>query len=144
MTIALQILIPIVVGISVAVQALFMSEVDRSAGTIEAMFVTYGGGGLLITLVMLARRGGNIAVLAAVPPYVLFAGVLGLIVVGGISFSVPRIGLVPTFTTIVTMQFIASALIDHYGLFGATIRAMSVSRGAGIAMLLAGVWLIVR
>ena len=144
MTTSLQILIPIVVGILVALQALFMAEVDRSAGTIEAMFVTYAGGGLLITLVMLARRGGNLSVLATVPPYVLFAGVFGLIIVGGISFSVPRIGLVGTFTTIVAMQFIASALIDHYGLFGATIRAMSVSRAAGIAMLLGGVWLIVR
>jgi transporter family-2 protein len=144
MTSSLQILIPIVVGISVAVQAQFMAEVDRSAGTIVAMFVTYGGGGLLITLVMLALGGGNISALATVPPTVLFAGVLGLIIVGGISFSAPRIGLVGTFTTIVTVQFIASALIDHYGFFGATVRAMSVSRVAGIAMLLGGVWMIVR
>ena len=135
----------IAVGISVAIQALFMAEVDRSVGTIEAMFVTYGGGGLLIALVMIARKGGNIAALATVPLYVLlFAGVFGLIIVGGISYSAPRIGLVGTFTMIVTVQFISSALIDHYGLFGATVRAMSVSRTAGIAMLLGGLWLIVR
>ena len=98
MTSSLQMFLLIAVGISVAIQALFMAEVDRSVGTIEAMFVTYGGGGLLIALVMIARKGGNIAALATVPLYVLlFAGVFGLIIVGGISYSAPRIGLVGTF-----------------------------------------------
>ena len=144
MTSSLQMFLLIAVGISVAIQALFMAEVDRSVGTIEAMFVTYGGGGLLIALVMIARKGGNIAALATVPLHVLSAGVFGLIIVGGISYSARQIGLVGTFTMIVTVQFISSALIDHYGLFGATVRAMSVSRTAGIAMLLGGLWLIVR
>lgn len=139
-----QILIPVVVGVAVAIQAQFMGQIDRGAGTLESMFVTYGGGGLLIALILLARGGGNIGAFGNLPWYVFTAGVFGLIIVGGISFSAARIGLVATFTTIVTMQFVASALIDHYGLLGATVRAMSVSRAAGIVMLLAGVWLIVR
>jgi transporter family-2 protein len=36
------------------------------------------------------------------------------------------------------------AVIDHYGLFDATVRSLDVSRAAGIGLLLAGVWLIVR
>jgi transporter family-2 protein len=144
MTSSWQILFPIVVGIAVAVQAQFMGQIDRGAGTLESMFVTYGGGGLLITLIMLVRRGGNAAALTTLPTHVLFAGVFGLIIVGGISYGTARIGLVGTFTTIVTVQFISSALMDHYGLLGATVRTMSVSRVAGIGMLLVGVWLIVR
>jgi len=121
-----------------------MGQVDRAAGTLESIFVTYGGGGLLITLIMIARGGGNLSAAAGLPWYVFFAGSFGLVIVTGISYSVPRLGLVATFTTIVTVQFIAGALIDHYGWLGATIRTMNVSRAAGIAMLLGGIWLIVR
>ncbi len=139
-----QILIPAMVGFAVVLQAQFMGRIDRGAGTLEAILVTYGGGGLLIVLIMLARRGGNVAALAGLPWYVFAAGVFGLIIVGGISFSTGRIGLVATFTTIVAAQFITSAVVDHFGLFGATVRTMNVSRIVGIGVLLTGVWLIVR
>jgi transporter family-2 protein len=139
-----QLLIPVAVGAAVAVQAQVMGQIDRASGTLESMFVTYAGGGLLITIVMLARRGGNASALIGLPWYTFLAGLFGLIIVGGISFSVPRLGLVATFTTIVSFQFVVGSLIDHYGWIGATVRTMTVSRIAGIGMLLGGVWLIVR
>jgi len=141
---SLQILIPVVVGLAVAVQAQFMALIDRGAGTLESMLVTYGGGGFLIVLITIFRRGGNAAALAGLPWYVLTAGIFGLIIVGGISFSAGRIGLVSTFATIVTVQLVGSAVIDHYGLIGATVRTMTVSRVAGVGLLLGGLWLIIR
>jgi transporter family-2 protein len=144
MTSTIQILIPVLVGLAVSVQAQFMGQITRAAGTLESTFVTYGTGGLVITLIMILRGGGHIGQLSGLPWHVYLAGVLGLCIVGGISSSVARIGVVATFTTIVAAQLAAGALIDHYGLFDATVRTLNVSRVAGIAMLLAGVWLIVR
>lgn len=139
-----QIVIPVIVGAAIAIQSQLMAQMDRTLGTLESICVTYGGGGMLIILVMLFRSWGNLSLSSGLPWYVFTAGLFGLVIVGGISFSAARLGLVATFTVIVAAQFILGALIDHYGLFASTVRTLDVSKGAGIALLLAGVWMILR
>jgi transporter family-2 protein len=53
-------------------------------------------------------------------------------------------GLSKAFTVIVATQFVVAALLDHFGLLGATVRPLELTRLAGIAVLIAGVWLIMR
>ena len=57
---ALLVSMPIVVGISIVIQAVFMAQMDRRMGTLESVFITYGVGFLIIGLVLLSRRGGNL------------------------------------------------------------------------------------
>jgi len=141
---ALLILVAAIGGISVAFQAQMMGLLDKSIGTLEGVFITYAGGGLLIALVLIFMRGGNLAVWRSLPWYAYSSGALGLIIVGAIGYSAPRLGLVATFTIIVSCQFIVAALIDHYGILGATIRPLDLSRILGISLLLAGIWLTMR
>ncbi len=131
-------------GVAVAIQAQMMGQLDKSLGTIESVFITYGGGGLLIGIVMLAMRGGNLSSISAVPLYTLLAGAVGLLIVGSIGYSVPRLGLVAAFTLMVSAQFISGALMDHYGLLGAELRQLTMSRVLGIAIMLLGVWIVIR
>ncbi len=140
----LVILIATLGGVAVAIQAQMVGQLDKSLGTIESVFITYGGGGLLIGFVMLAMRGGNLSSISAVPLYTLLAGAVGLLIVGTIGYSVPRIGLVAAFTLIVSAQFISGALIDHYGLLGAELRQLTMSRVLGIAIMLLGVWIVIK
>jgi len=140
----LQVVIPVVVGVAIAVQSQLMAQIDRSMGTLESVFVTYGGGGLLIGMIMLVRLGGQFSLSAPLPWYAFTTGAFGLVIVGGIAFSAARLGLVATFTVIVAAQFVMSALIDHFGLLDSAIRTFDVSRAAGIGVLLAGVWMILR
>jgi hypothetical protein len=42
---------------------------DRRIGTLESVFITYFSGGLLIGLIMLVQRGGNLGAGEAVPWY---------------------------------------------------------------------------
>ncbi len=93
---------------------------------------------------MLASRGGNLRAFQAVPWYALSSGLVGLIIIGSIGYTVPRLGLSKAFTIIVTSQFLVAAILDHYGLLGAAVRPMDLSRLAGMALLVGGVWLIVR
>ena len=142
-------LIPVIIiaaigGIAVTLQAQFMGLMDKSIGTLESMFITYGTGGLLIGFAMLVNRGGNLAAWDSVPWYSLSAGVLGLIIVGTIGYSTPRLGLVTAFTIIVASQFIVGALLDHFGILGADLRPLNLSRLGGIGVMLLGVWLIIR
>jgi transporter family-2 protein len=69
---------------------------------------------------------------------------MGLIIVGVIGYSVPRLGLVVTFTIMVSMQFLVGALLDHFGLVGAAVRPLDLSRLLGMAILMLGTWLTIR
>lgn len=132
-------------GIAVAVQAQFMGQIDKQVGTLGNLFITYGGGGLMIGMVMLFHRDVNLAAWSTLPPYVLLlSGALGLVIVGTIGYCTPRIGLVTTLTIVVAAQFIVGALVDHLGGFGAAIRPLDLTRFLGIGLMLVGTWLIVR
>lgn len=131
-------------GVATALQAHFMGLMDRRLGTLESVFITYFGGGILIGLVMLIQRGGNLSASAAVPWYVYFSGALGLVIVGALAYSAPRLGLVAAFTIFVAAQFAMGALIDHFGWMGSAVRPLTFSRLAGMTVVLAGVWLIIR
>jgi transporter family-2 protein len=138
------ILLAVVGGIAVALQGQFMGLLDRTLGTRESIFVTYASGGLIITLLMLAFRGGNLKNWQAVPWYAFGTGILGLIIVGSIGYVVPRLGLAKGFTLIVASQFVIAALIDHFGFFGAGVRPLDLARLLGLSLILLGVWIVVR
>jgi transporter family-2 protein len=121
-----------------------MGVMDDNLGTVESMFITYGGGGLLIGLIMLALKGGNLEAWPTVPWYALSASVLGLIVVGILGFTAPRLGLVPVLTLFVASQFFVGAGLDHFGLLGAEVRPLDLSRASGLGAILLGVWLVLR
>jgi transporter family-2 protein len=131
-------------GIAVALQAQFMALMDKQIGTLESVFITYGGGGVLIGLAMLLSRGGNLADWQTVPGYTLTSGALGLIIVGSIGYGTARMGLVTAMTIIIAAQFISGAVIDHFGWLGANLKPLELYRLCGIGLMLLGTWLVVR
>jgi transporter family-2 protein len=131
-------------GVAVGLQAQFMGLMDKAMGTLESVFVTYAGGGTLIAIVMLVHGGKNLTAWRAVPWYALTAGGMGLIIVGTIAYTVPRLGLVVALTILVASQFLMGAALDHFGLMGAPLRPLDLSRLLGVAVVFVGIWLIMR
>lgn len=125
-------------------QAQLMGHLDRSMGTIESVFITYGTGAVVIGLIMLAMRGGNLGEWHIAPWYAYSAGLLGLVIVGCIGYATPRLGLAVTLTIAVATQFTMAAIVHHFGLLGADQQPMDVSKLSGMAAILFGVWLMVR
>lgn len=136
--------VAIIGGVAVALQAQLMGLLDRGLGTLESVFITYGTGGLIVGLLMLLQRGGNLSLWHSLPWYAFLSGAVGLVIVATIGFSVPRLGLVSAFTLIVAAQFIVGALLDHYGFLGAEVRELNLQKIIGMLILLLGVWLTVR
>ncbi len=131
-------------GMAVAIQAQFMGLMDRSIGNAEAVFITYCGGGVLIAGLLLLMRGGNLGEWCSVPWYALTSGIFGLVIVGSIGYSVPRLGLVASMTILVAAQLLTGAVLDHFGLLGADPRPLDLSRIAGMGVLVGGIWLTIR
>lgn len=139
----LLIAIAAVAGIAVALQGQFMGIMDRTAGTVTSVFITYGTGGLAAVLLWLLRRE-PLAPARSFPPYVWIAGGLGLIIVGALGYAAPRLGLSRTIVVMVASQLLAALLIDHFGLFGANPRSLDAGRAAGFLLTIGGVWLTLR
>ncbi len=131
-------------GLAVTLQAQFMGVMTDRLGAIESIFITYGTGGVAIGLVMLATRGGNLAAWTSVPWYVLTSGLLGLLIVGAIGYTVPRLGLVAALSLLILAQFAMASVVDHFGLFGAEVRPFDAGRAVGLAAVLIGSWLVLR
>ncbi len=143
-TFILLVVVAAIGGIAVTLQAQFMGLMDSGMGTLESMFITYGSGAALISIAILLLRGANLGAWRSVPAYALTAGVLGLIIIGAIGYTVPRLGLVPALTILVAAQFIAAGLINHFGILGASLQPLDLTRLLGMAVVLFGIWLIIR
>ncbi len=136
--------IVVAAGIAAALQAHFMGVMSTEIGALESMFITYGLGGVAVTLLVALNRGGNLASWRAVPSYMLLAGIAGLVIVGGLGLGASRLGLVATISIYVAISFVVSAAIDHFGWMGADVRSLDVGRLLGVAFLFVGAWLIIR
>ena len=136
--------IAIMGGVAIALQGQFMGLLDRALGTVSSVFITYVGGGLMITMLLIAFRGGNLKNWQGVPWYAFSSGILGLVIVGSIGYVVPRLGVAKGFTLTVASQFLIASLIDHFGFFGAAVRPMEMTRSLGLCLMLLGVWLVVK
>ncbi len=131
-------------GAAIALQAQFTGTMDREMGTLESVFVTYVGGGIIVAVAMLVAGGGNLENWRRLPPYVFAAGALGLVIIGTIAFTVNRIGLVRALVFITTSQYLFSAVMSHFGLLGADLKPIDLGRVAGMALMVGGMYLVVR
>lgn len=144
MNIVAPVLLMLVAGSAISFQSLFSGTLGSRVGVMESAFIIHLGGLLLAGLILVGMRGGNLSAWRTVPWYVLSAGFLGVLIVGGYSFAVPRLGLAASLTLAIVVQLILGAVLDHFGILGAAQRSFDLWRGAGIVVLLAGTWLILR
>ena len=143
-TILFIILIGLAGGVAVGLQSPMASMITQRLGTFESVFIIHIGGAVIALIPLLIYGGGKLSQWRSVPWYALGAGVFGLVVIAAISYMIPRVGVAASITTIVAGQLLVSVILDHYGLLGASIRTLDVTRALGLAVLLVGVWLTVK
>lgn len=143
-SILLIILIGLVGGVAVGLQAPMASMITQRLGTFESVFIVHLGGALVALLPLLFYGGGNLARWRELPWYTLVAGVFGLIVIGAISYMIPHVGVAAAVITIVAGQMLVSTVLDHFGWLGGMGRPMDLTRAIGLAVVLVGVWLTVK
>lgn len=143
-SILLIILIGLIGGVAVGLQSPLASMITQRLGLFESVFIVHIGGALIALIPLLIFGGGRLVEWRNVPWYALYAGIFGLVVIGSISYMIPRVGIAAAITTIVAGQLLVGTILDHYGLLGAAGRSMDLTRGFGMAVVLVGVWLTVK
>lgn len=143
-SILLILLIGLAGGVAVGLQSPLASMLTQRLGMFESVFILHVGGAIFALLPLLFYGGGKLAQWRSVPWYALLAGIFGLIVIGAISYMIPRIGVAGAITTIVAGQLLVSMVLDQFGWLGAMARPMDPARAIGLAVVLLGVWLTVR
>lgn len=91
-------------------------------------------------LVALVTGPGAVARLGLAPAHLFLGGVLVAFYVLSITYIAPVIGVGNAVFFVLLGQLIAAAVIDHFGLFGAQVSPVTLTRVAGLGLMAAGVF----
>ena len=96
----------------------------------------------LCALVVTALSGHlpRVAGAGSAPKHLFLAGALVAFYVLSITWVAPKFGVGNAVFFVLLGQLISAAAIDHFGLFGAQVSPLSLTRAAGIGIMAAGVW----
>lgn len=136
-------LIMLLAGIGIPVLAALNAALGQRLGSPLAAGVVLFCVALAAAVLVLFVSGssGNLAGLATVPKHLFLAGLLVAFYVLSITWVAPKFGVGNAVFFVLLGQLISAAAIDHFGLFGAQISPLSLTRAGGIALMAAGVWL---
>jgi len=140
----LVILIGLSGGAAVGIQSILAGVMGQKVGGTATSFIIHLGGMILSGILLFIRGGEKIQDWQTLPWYMLGAGIFGLILYQTINVTLPRVGGTMMITLIIIGQLLMGVIIDHFGLFGVTLRHIDLPRLLGVIALLAGGYLIAK
>lgn len=111
---------------------------------LQASLTNFLVGTVVLILLNIALRTSmpTISEMKAVPWYLFLGGAIGAMFVTSVVLLIPQIGVTTMLAASIAGQLIIAAIIDHYGFFGISVHTISLSRVAGIVLLILGIILI--
>jgi transporter family-2 protein len=133
------------VGGLIAAQPAVNAGLGRETGGLAAALISFAIGTLLLAgIVVVAGEAGGVSNTFKVPWYYLLGGVLGAAYVFTALVVVKEIGAGGVAAATITGQLILSVVLDRLGVLGLEETPITWERLLGVALLLAGTYLIVR
>jgi len=134
-------LIMLAAGVGIPILAALNAALGQYTGSPAAA-------ALVLFLVALAVTAGVTLItgpqaltqMAGAPKHLFLGGALVAFYVLSITYIAPHFGIGNAVFFVLLGQLISAAAIDQFGLFGAQISPLSLTRAAGIALMGAGVW----
>jgi transporter family-2 protein len=141
-------ILALLAGAGLVVQVGMNSRVGLALGgsTPAAALVNFLVGLTGLTLFLLATRVPfpSRDQIGAVPAWAWFGGLLGAFYVGAATYVGPRLGALLLLALTLAGQMIASLLVDHFGLLGFAQQPISLTKIAGVALLVVGILLVAK
>ncbi len=144
---ALAIALASIAGLVVPIQALLNARLGGVfGGTIAGVVVNFTVGLTLALCLALAMRIPlpTAAQFGQTQWWMYLGGFMGVTLVFSSAFAAPKLGAAFTIAIIVTAQLVTATALDHFGALGLAERPIGLERVIGIALLIAGVYLIQR
>ncbi|CZE48735.1 DMT family transporter [Campylobacter geochelonis] len=141
----LFIITAVVAGMMLPLQAVLNSALGASIKQpLFAAFASFliGTITLFIALLIIKFDFYSIVQTKSAPPIVWLGGVIGAFYVWIVIVATPILGASLTFATLILGQMLISIMLDHYGVFGLPVVEISLSRIAGVLLILFGIFLI--
>lgn len=133
------------VGGLIAMQPAINSGLSRETGSLPAALVSFIVGTIALAVIVgLSGQLGNVRFAFDAAPVYLLGGLLGALYVTMALIAVREIGAGGVAAATITGQLTFSLIIDRLGILGLRETEITVDRLLGVALLLAGTWLIVR
>ena len=132
-------------GMGIPLLAALNAALGQKIGNPFATGVVFFGVALMVGIVAALISGpGALAKLPEAPKHLFTAGLFVAFYVLSITYVAPRFGVGNAVFFVLLGQLISAAVIDHYGLFGARLSPLTLSRALGIAVMSVGVWIAQR
>ena len=139
-------LVALLTGISIASQATITSRVGAQLGDIRTGILTNTMGGMIagsMMLIWILKEGPeNWRVPLPLIGATALSGLLGILIITGISFSLQRAGVAAGLATVIFGQLLLSTVIDTIGVGGADPIPLTLARAAGLVLTAGGVFLL--
>jgi bacterial/archaeal transporter family-2 protein len=133
-------------GVVLAVHLAMNGKVGAVIGNARvgnALFWCIGAiGAVLIGLT--GWQSGALAPIKDVHPILLTAGVLGASLVFAIAWLIPQVGAGAVMITLIAGQVLGGLLMSHYGWLGSPVQPITMTKIAGVVIMVAGVILATR
>lgn len=135
-------------GLAIGVQSSLIGSAGKITGAVlTGLVVNFFAGAAsgLLMAVMYARQGKNIFAEMQVSTVgmVFIAGILGVGIIAGIAYALPKIGVAAGLSMIISGQMIVAVVVDTLGLTGEEPIPLSWVRIGGLVLLVLGTWAIV-
>ncbi|MEP7375113.1 MAG: DMT family transporter [Chitinophagaceae bacterium] len=137
----------LITGALIPIQAATNAAFSKSIGNpvLTGLMVFLVGLVGMILFILLSKTSFPVRQqVASAPLYSYLGGLIVATYVVMITILVPRIGVGTAIAFIVTGQIICAVAIDHFGLFNVAVRAISLTRTAGILLMIGGIYLVMK
>jgi bacterial/archaeal transporter family-2 protein len=133
-------------GCLVGMQAPINSRLGKTVGGVQAASFSFLLGTLALVSITFVLRGGlgSWGHVGRVPWWALIGGLLGAVYVFVALEAVRTLGASGLTAVVITGQLAISVAIDRFGLLGVAKESIGIQRIVGLALLVAGVALVVR
>ena len=125
-------------GAFMAFQGTLNSILGKTIGLLAATFSVQLVGAVTAGILLLCLGGAEFGKLASVPWYVWLGGPIGVAIIFGVAFSIPKLGVGMATTAIIGAQLLTAYLIDHFGLLGMDSIPFNFIKLGGIVMIVIG------
>ena len=142
----LAVLLAVVAGCFVGLQAPINARLGREVGSLQAATVSFLIGTLVLVLVTSLSSRGLRPITSApqAPWWALVGGILGAVYVTVALLTVRTLGVSGLTAIVVSGQLAIAVVVDRFGLLGITKQHIGASRVVGLVFLMVGVVLVVR